>query len=93
MTDQPKYATGGVIHGGHADIPPWQPHRVLDPVRAAALAAAVDLLRGAHGDFSTTSNGPDYQYKRGQWRPAEASEVVALAKEFEVYLTGTEAQP
>jgi hypothetical protein len=66
-------------------------HRTLDPVRAAALNAAVDLLRGGQGDISTSISRPDYEHTRGQWRPAEASEVVALAKEFEAYLTGTEA--
>jgi hypothetical protein len=67
-------------------------HRALDPVRGAALAAAVELLRGAHGDFSTSITRPDYEHTRGQWRPAEASEVLALARTFEAYLTGKEEQ-
>jgi hypothetical protein len=52
----------------------WATHRTLDPIRGAALTAAVRLVSG-HGDLWT----------------ADPASVLIIAKEFERYLTGEEA--
>jgi hypothetical protein len=62
ITDQVRAAQG---------IPTFTTHRTLDPVRGAALEAAVRL--------------------KSVIPVPKAEEVIALAKEFEAYLTGEEA--
>jgi hypothetical protein len=59
-------------------------HRTLDPVRGAALAAAVELAR----ELRPIIGSGDDQY--GQLAQAAGS-ALAIAKEFEAYLTGEEA--
>lgn len=57
----------------------WNTYRTLDPVKAAALTAAVALIG---------SQGPDASF---QTRAEAGGSVLAMAKEFEQYLTGEEA--
>jgi hypothetical protein len=62
----------------------WANYRTLDPIRGAALAAAVDLVKELHPMILTpeTTHGDLAQ---------AAGISVAIAKEFEAYLTGEEA--